>query len=94
MAPRPATTSESASLLTTEESPVTEKCEQEPSVKKANGRSKRLWGKIPVTVALILLVLLLIFAVVIGAAIGTFLTKNKDKPQEDQDSHPPPHEKP
>jgi hypothetical protein len=94
VAPRPATTSESASLLTTEESPVMEKSEQEPSLKKANWRSKRLWGKIPVTVALILLVLLLIFAVVIGAAIGTFLTKNKDKPPEDQESHPPPHEKP
>lgn len=94
VAPRPATTSESASLLTTEESPIVEKCEQEPSIKKANWRSKRLWGKVPVTVALVLLVLLLIFAVVIGAAIGTFLTKNKDKSSEDKESHSPPHEKP
>ncbi|KAJ4349804.1 uncharacterized protein N0V89_008423 [Didymosphaeria variabile] len=95
VAPRPATTSESASLLTTtDDSVVAEKVEPEPSVKKQSWRKKRLWGKVPVTVALVLLVLLLIFAIVLGAAIGTFLTKNKDKPKQDKDhsSHDKPYQ--
>jgi hypothetical protein len=79
--PRPATTSESASLLTTEEG-VSEKPEGAKSIGKVHWRRKRLWGKIPVTVALILLILLLVFAVILGAAIGTFLAKqgrNRDR---------------
>ena len=87
VAPRPATTSESASLLTSEETDVVEKDERELSFKRPSWRSKRLWGKVPVTVALVLLVLLLIFAVVLGAAIGTFLTKGKNKSKEDKDHH-------
>ncbi|KAF1978382.1 hypothetical protein BU23DRAFT_449886 [Bimuria novae-zelandiae CBS 107.79] len=86
-APRPATTNESASLLTSEEGAVVEKAEEEPSVKKANWRCKRLWGKIPLTVVIALLVLLLIFAIVLGAAIGTFVTKNRDKSEQDNDDH-------
>ncbi|KAF2678366.1 hypothetical protein K458DRAFT_408872 [Lentithecium fluviatile CBS 122367] len=79
--PRPATNSESASLLTTEEG-VSEKPASVRSVRQVPWRKRRLWGKIPVTVALVLLILLLIFAVILGAAIGTFLAKqgkNKDK---------------
>lgn len=88
IAPRPATTSESASLLTTsEDSIVTEKFEPEPSIQKQSWRKKRLWGKVPVTVALVLLLLLLIFAIVLGAAIGTFLTKSKDKNKQEKDEH-------
>jgi hypothetical protein len=95
VAPRPATTSESASLLTTtadDGGVVAEKAELEPSIKKQSWRKKRLWGKVPVTVALCLLILLLIFAVVLGAAIGTFLTKNKVKSKQDKDDSS--HDKP
>jgi len=82
--PRPPTTSESASLLTSSEEVVLEKQESESIVTKDSWRSKRLWGRIPITIALIMLVLLLIFAIIIGAAIGTFLAKNKDKPTQDE----------
>lgn len=89
VAPRPATTSESASLLTTATDDgvvAAEKAEPEPSIKKQQSwHKKRLWGKIPVSVALCLLILLLIFAVVLGAAIGTFLTKNKEKSKQGKD---------
>lgn len=93
VAPRPATTSESASLLTTttDDGVVAEKMEPEPSIRKQSWRKKRLWGKVPVTVALCLLILLLIFAVVLGAAIGTFLSKNKEKKQDkDHSAHDKP----
>lgn len=55
--------------------------EKEParSLKAKNWRSKKLWGRVPMGVALFLLVLVLIFAVILGAAIGTFVAKNKDK---------------
>ncbi|KAF9739882.1 hypothetical protein PMIN06_006047 [Paraphaeosphaeria minitans] len=94
VAPRPATTSESASLLTTttDDGVVAEKVESEPSIRKQSWRRKRLWGKVPVTVALFMLILLLIFAVVLGAAVGTFLTKNKDKSNQDEDYNS--HDKP
>jgi hypothetical protein len=39
-------------------------------------RSKKLWGKLPMGVAAILLVLVLVFAIVLGAAIGTFVSRN------------------
>lgn len=87
-APRPATTSESASLLTTEES-VSEKPEIAQSIKKTNWRSKRLWGKVPITVALVLFALLLIFAVVLGVAIGTFVGKGKDKDKNNKHPNKP-----
>lgn len=88
-APRPATTSESASLLTTSDDEPSEKVEVARSVKKTSWRSKRLWGKVPITVALLLLILLLIFAVVLGAAIGTFVAKNKDKSKDNGKNHNP-----
>lgn len=93
VAPRAATTSESASLLTTDDNVIVEKVEAEPSIKKKSWRSKRLWGKVPITVVLVLLILLLIFAIVLGAAIGTFLGKNKDKPKPEKD-HKPNHDQP
>jgi hypothetical protein len=60
--------------------------------KTENWRKKKLWGKIPMGVALILLVLVLIFAIILGAAIGTYVAKKdrndnrrpKDKDREDQ----------
>ncbi|KAF2445169.1 hypothetical protein P171DRAFT_290541 [Karstenula rhodostoma CBS 690.94] len=87
VAPRAATTSESASLLTTttDDGVVAEKAEPEPSIRRESWRRKRLWGKVPITVALCLLIMLLIFAVVLGAAIGTFLAKNRNKPKPDKD---------
>ena len=92
-APRPATTSESASLLTNDGNPIVEKQEREASLKSTKWRSKRLWGRVPVTVALVLLALLLILAVVMGAVIGTLLAKGKDRPPEETETHAP-HEKP
>jgi flagellar basal body-associated protein FliL len=42
---------------------------------KPSWRKKRLFGKIPMGVALVILILLLVFAVALGAAIGTFAAK-------------------
>ncbi|KAH7138993.1 hypothetical protein B0J11DRAFT_32344 [Dendryphion nanum] len=68
--PAPSTTASS-------EPEISEK--NETTAKNKNWRSKRLWGKVPMGVALILLVLLLVFAIVLGAAIGTFVAKSKIK---------------
>ncbi|KAF1953608.1 hypothetical protein CC80DRAFT_357507, partial [Byssothecium circinans] len=77
-APRAATTSESASLLTgSEESALDEKTERPRSNRKLSWRKRKLWGRIPMTVTLVLLILLLIFALVLGVAIGTFVAKSK-----------------
>jgi len=84
--PRPATDSESASLLT-DEGGALEKVEPARSLKKVNWRKKKLWGKVPVTLALFLFVLLIILAVILGAAIGSFFakqTKNRDKDRENK----------
>ncbi|ORX98747.1 hypothetical protein BCR34DRAFT_628309 [Clohesyomyces aquaticus] len=40
--------------------------------------SRKLWGKVPLGVAVVLLILVLVFAIILGAAIGTFVAKNKD----------------
>jgi Na+-transporting methylmalonyl-CoA/oxaloacetate decarboxylase gamma subunit len=58
---------------------LSEKQEPARNDKPKNWRSKKLWGILPMGVALILLILVLIFAVILGAAIGTFVAKNKDK---------------
>jgi Na+-transporting methylmalonyl-CoA/oxaloacetate decarboxylase gamma subunit len=58
---------------------LSEKQEPARNEKPKNWRSKKLWGILPMGVALILLILVLIFAVILGAAIGTFVAKNKDK---------------
>jgi hypothetical protein len=83
--PRPATDSESASLLT-DEGGALEKVEPPSSVKKVHWRKKRLWGKIPITVALALLIVLLILAVILGAAIGSFFAKQSKNANKDNDS--------
>lgn len=76
---RPATSSSRPAPSTTAstERDLSEK--DEGTTKDKNWRSKRLWGKIPMGVAVVLLILLLVFAIVLGAAIGTFVAKSKDK---------------
>ncbi|KAF2244048.1 hypothetical protein BU26DRAFT_92441 [Trematosphaeria pertusa] len=90
--PRPATTSEAASLLLNDPE-FSEKAESVRSVKRKGWRTKRLWGnRIPVIVVVIIIVLLLIFGIVLGAAIGTFLGKSKDKDKDSKDK--PKHDDP
>ncbi|OCK82201.1 hypothetical protein K432DRAFT_293758 [Lepidopterella palustris CBS 459.81] len=58
------------------EAEVTEKSRKSRSWKEI--RSKRiLWGKIPVWVLGLLIVLLLVFALILGAAIGTFAARER-----------------
>lgn len=94
--PRPATTSESASLLASSEDIVTEKIEEEEeaSVKKPDWRSKRLFGRIPITVALGLLVLILLLAIVIGAVMGSLSKKSEAMEQEGKKDEPKTEETP
>jgi len=72
--------SSSASLLSTEQS-FSEK--EEHTETKTSWRKKKLWGKIPMGVVVVVLILLFVFAVVFGAAIGTAVAKkhqgNKNK---------------
>ncbi|CAO2647758.1 Nn.00g086800.m01.CDS01 [Neocucurbitaria sp. VM-36] len=71
--------SSSASLLTRESS-FSEKAE--PNETKPSWRKRKLWGKIPMGVAVFILVMMLVFAVSLGAAIGTVVAKkhsSKDK---------------
>ncbi|KAJ4377647.1 hypothetical protein N0V83_000475 [Neocucurbitaria cava] len=71
--------SSSASLLTRETS-YSEKAE--PTEVRSSWRKRKLWGKIPMGVAVFVLILMLVFAVALGAAIGTVVAKkhgNKDK---------------
>ncbi|KAF2280296.1 uncharacterized protein EI97DRAFT_391313 [Westerdykella ornata] len=42
-------------------------------------RKKRLWGRVPMVVAIAVLFLLLIFAAILGAAIGTFIAKARNR---------------
>lgn len=81
--------SSSASLLTNENH-FSEKAE--PTAGKVNWRKRKLWGKVPMGVALLTLVLVLVFAIALGAAIGTFAAKkqggqdgddDEDRPQEE-----------
>lgn len=69
--------SSSASLLSAESGEFNEKYNEkgDPESAKTSWRKKRLFGKIPMGVAVVVLVLLLIFAVALGAAIGTFAAK-------------------
>ncbi|KAF2473196.1 uncharacterized protein BDR25DRAFT_129549 [Lindgomyces ingoldianus] len=59
----------------TSEQGASEKQEHEKAPK--GWTSRKLWGKVPLGVALVLLVLVLVFAIILGAAIGTFVAKNK-----------------
>lgn len=66
--------SSSASLLTRENS-FSEKAEQEEA--KPSWRRRKLWGKIPMGVVVIVLVLIIVFAIALGTAIGTVIAKKK-----------------
>jgi hypothetical protein len=70
--PAEPTESSSASLLTTEQS-FNEK--EEPTETKPRWYKRKLWGRIPLGVLLIVLVMFFVFAVALGAAIGTILAK-------------------
>jgi hypothetical protein len=60
------------------ESISTEKSQKARSWKEL--RKKRvLWGKVPVCVALLLMALLLVFATILGAALGSWFAKEKMK---------------
>jgi flagellar basal body-associated protein FliL len=74
-------------LLTTENH-FSEKAE--PTADKVSWRKRRLWGKVPMGVALVVLVLILVFSVALGAAIGTFAAKKHSK--DDENEHDGPHE--
>ncbi|PVI04834.1 hypothetical protein DM02DRAFT_611190 [Periconia macrospinosa] len=91
--PRPATTSESASLLTSTDDGVMSEKAGLPAEKKIPWRKRKLWGKIPVTMALVAVILLLIFAVVLGAAMGSVIAKG-DNDDEKNEKKKNPHQDP
>jgi hypothetical protein len=72
--------SSSASLLATEQS-YSEKAE--PSDSKIGWRKRKLWGRIPLGVAVLVLVLVFALAIALGGAIGAVIAKkhqgNKDQ---------------
>lgn len=79
----PAEPSESSSdsLLTTENS-FSEKAEANPA--KPSWRKRKLWGKVPMGVVVIVLVLLVTFAIALGAAIGTIVAKKHSSQEKDR----------
>jgi hypothetical protein len=78
-APRPATTSESASLLTGSDDTgiLNEKSDEPSSMKAPLWRKKKLWGRIPTIWALAIVILLMVFALILGAAIGSTIARKK-----------------
>jgi hypothetical protein len=64
--------SASASLLTTDNG-FSEKAE--PNATKTSWRKRKLWGKIPMGVFVIIIILLMICAIALGTAIGIFVAK-------------------
>ena len=86
--PGPAMSIHSSTTSTTTSEGASEK--QALAAEPQSWRSKKLWGKVPMGVAVILLVLVLIFAIVLGAAIGTFVTKNSkiDKDNKNHNDNP------
>lgn len=87
--------SSSASLLTAESGEYSEKHNEKGDTNSAkpSWRKKRLFGKIPMGVALVILLLLLVFAVALGAAIGTFAAK-KHSSNGDKNEHNGPEKEP
>ncbi|KAF2019575.1 hypothetical protein BU24DRAFT_340634 [Aaosphaeria arxii CBS 175.79] len=81
-------TSVSTTSLSNEQ-PISEK--QETEKKAESWRRKKLWGRFPLGIAVLLLILVLIFAIILGAAIGTYVAKNKSK--DDSGNRPPKHDK-
>ena len=81
--------SSSASLLTAESGEYSEKYNEkaDPESGKTSWRKKKLFGKIPMGVAVVVLVLLLIFAVALGAAVGTFAAKKHSGKKNNNDGH-------
>lgn len=75
--PPPPAPPAAASTVSASEKGVSEK--PETSQNATSWRSKKVLGRVPMGVALVLLVLVLIFAIILGAAIGTYVAKNKDK---------------
>ncbi|KAH7400970.1 hypothetical protein DE146DRAFT_612395 [Phaeosphaeria sp. MPI-PUGE-AT-0046c] len=88
--PAEPTESSSASLLTTEQG-YSEKVEAEEP--KMPWYQKKLWGRIPVGVALGILGLILILAIALGAGIGALATKkhqdNKNKTEHERPKESP-----
>jgi len=80
--------SSSASLLASENH-FSEKAE--PVEGKVSWRKRKLWGRVPMGVALVVLILILVFSVALGAAIGTFAAK-KHNDDDDQNENGSPHE--
>ncbi|KAI8937066.1 hypothetical protein NX059_006284 [Plenodomus lindquistii] len=78
--------SSSASLLTTENS-FSEKAE--PADAKPNWRKKKLWGKVPMGVFVLVLVLLLLCAIALGAVVGTVVAKKSGNDKEEGDGDKP-----
>ena len=80
--------SSSASLLTNENH-FSEKAELAED--KVKWHKRKLWGKVPMGVAVGVLVLIVVFAIALGAAIGTFATKQQIT-DENEEEHRHPHE--
>lgn len=86
MVPAEPSDSSSASLLATESS-FSEKAEAIPS--KISWRKRKLWGKVPMGIVVIVLVLFVIFAIALGTAIGTVIAKkNKEQDHRPHYEHP------
>jgi hypothetical protein len=76
--------SASASLLETEGG-YTEKAD--PAPEKFNWRKKKLWGKVPVGVAVIILLSVLVLTVALGAAIGTVVKKKNNEKDDNKNNN-------
>ncbi|CAE7213791.1 hypothetical protein CFE70_009691 [Pyrenophora teres f. teres 0-1] len=72
--PAEASESSSASLLASENH-FSEKAE--PAEEKVDWRKRKLFGKVPVGLALIILLITLVFTIALGAAVGTFVANKK-----------------
>jgi hypothetical protein len=64
----------------------------EPVADKPKWHKRRLWGKIPLGVALLALILIVVFAVALGAAIGTIVAKKHGGDKNEHNEHKDPHE--
>jgi len=87
--PAEASESSSASLLASENH-FSEK--GEPAEEKVNWRKRKLFGKVPVGLALIILLITLVFTIALGAAVGTFVAKKNNNDSDPQRPKDPPDE--
>ena len=83
--------SSSASLLAAESGDFNEKYNEkaDPESTKISWHKKRLFGKVPMGVVAIVLLLLLVFAVALGAAIGTFAAKKHNGGDDEKGDNKP-----